>query len=144
MNLPYRYLSRGLLLAAFCSFAVAANAESITFKTHMTTAQEVPPKTGDGQGDVVATLDTVSNKLTYTITYSGLSGDATAAHFHGPAGPGVNAGPTVAMKAPLASPITGEATLSPEQAADLMAGKWYFNVHTAANPGGEIRGQLIH
>jgi hypothetical protein len=73
-----------------------------------------------------------------------LSGDATAAHFHGPATPGVNAGVTVPMKAPLTSPITGEATLTPEQAADLMAGKWYFNVHTAANPGGEIRGQLTH
>jgi len=144
MTLHKRFVARGLLLAAFCSVGALAHAESITFKTHMTTAQEVPPKTGAGEGDVTATLDTATEKLTYSVTYSGLSGDATAAHFHGPATPGVNAGVTVPMKAPLASPITGEATLTPEQASDLMAGKWYFNVHTAANPGGEIRGQLIH
>jgi hypothetical protein len=144
MSLQQRLVARGLLLAAFCSVGALAHAESITFKTHMTTAQEVPPKTGGGEGDVTATLDTVTNKLSYSVTYSGLSGDATAAHFHGPAPAGVNAGVTVPMKTPIMSPIMGEATLTPEQASDLMAGKWYFNVHTAANPSGEIRGQMIH
>ena len=93
-------------------------------------------------GEVDATLDTATNKLVYTVPYMGLSGDATAAHFHGPAAVGVNAGVVVPIKGALASPIHGETTLTAEQAADLMAGKWYFNVHTAANPGGEVRGQL--
>jgi hypothetical protein len=66
------------------------------------------------------------------------------AHFHGPAPVGVNAGVIVPVKGSVASPIRGEATLTPEQSADLLAGKWYFNVHTAANPGGEIRGQVEH
>jgi hypothetical protein len=47
------------------------------------------------------------------------------------------------VPSPAASPVKGSATLSEAQAADLMAGKYYFNVHTAANPGGEIRGQVV-
>jgi hypothetical protein len=70
-----------------------------------------------------------------------LSGAATAAHFHGPADPGKNAGVAVPIT-PNTSPLEGSTTLTDAQAADLQAGRWYVNVHTAANPGGEIRGQL--
>ena len=65
-----------------------------------------------------------------------------AAHIHGPAEPGANAPPVVPF-ANAASPISGTATLTDAQAADLMAGKYYVNVHTAANRGGEIRGQIV-
>jgi hypothetical protein len=65
------------------------------------------------------------------------------AHIHGPAAVGANAGVVVPFKAPVTSPITGTATLTDAQMADLEAGKYYANVHTAANPGGEIRGQLM-
>ena len=78
------------------------------------------------------------------MTYSGLTGPATAAHFHGPAAVGANAPPVVPVPATaLANPIKGDATLTDAQAADLAAGKWYFNIHTAANKGGEIRGQVM-
>src|SRR5258708_40003769 len=80
--------------------------------------------------------------MTWTLTYSGLSAPATAAHFHGPAEPGKNAGVKVPIPNATASPAQGSATLPDEQAADLMAGQYYVNVHTAANPGGEIRGQV--
>jgi hypothetical protein len=90
----------------------------------------------------LATLDTNAKTLTYTITFNALSGPATAAHFHGPAAEGANAGVAVAIGKDPASPVTGTATLTDAQIADLEAGKWYVNVHTAANPGGEIRGQL--
>ncbi len=40
------------------------------------------------------------------------------------------------------SPIGGSVRLTEAQQADLLAGRWYFNVHTQASPGGEIRGQL--
>ena len=63
------------------------------------------------------------------------------AHFHGPAAPGANAPPIIVVK-DLPSPMKGTATLTDAQIADLQAGKWYFNIHTSAHPGGEIRGQL--
>jgi hypothetical protein len=80
--------------------------------------------------------------LKYHVVYSGLTGPVTAAHFHGPAAEGANAKPQVPLKAPLDSPIDGSARLSADQAKDLVEGKWYFNLHTAANPAGEIRGQV--
>ena len=91
---------------------------------------------------VEANLARDSNVLMWKITYSGLSGPATAAHFHGPAMAGQNAPVVMPISAPLASPITGSATLTTSQAADLIAGKWYVNLHTAANPNGEVRGQV--
>jgi hypothetical protein len=102
----------------------------------------VPPKNSQGHGRLTATLNTDTNELKYHVTYENLTGPATAAHFHGPAEPGVNAGPQVPVAKPLDSPIDGTATLTPGQAKDLLDGKWYFNIHTAQNPGGEIRGQV--
>ena len=101
----------------------------------------MPPNTTGGTGKVDAALDTATRTFSYTVTYSGLTGPAMAAHFHGPAAPGVNAPPIIAIK-DLASPIKGSAVLTADQMAELQAGKWYFNVHTKAHPGGEIRGQL--
>ena len=86
--------------------------------------------------------DAASKKLSWKVTYSGLSGPATAAHFHGPAEAGKNAGVAVAIPNATTSPVEGSATLTDAQAADLLAGKLYVNIHTAANPGGEIRGQV--
>ena len=128
-------------LAAICS--VAAHAETVKFHATMTGATEVPPKTTDGKGTVEASLDTTTKMLTYDVTYSGLTGPATMGHLHGPADPGVNAGVLVPFPAPLASPIHATATLTDAQVTDLMTGKMYANVHTAANPGGEIRGQMV-
>ena len=106
-------------------------------------SSEVPPVTTNGSGNVEATFNKQTNLLSWTISYSGLGGPATAAHFHGPADRGVNAGVAVPVSGSVVSPIKGDATLTAAQAADLGAGKWYFNVHTAANPNGEIRGQLM-
>ena len=132
-----------LLAAALCGF-VAASAHAETMKIHATmdAATEVPPTKSDGKGTVDGTIDTATKTLTYTMTYSGLTGPATAAHFHGPAEAGANAGVMVPIAAPLASPVKGTATLTDAQIADFKAGKVYANVHTAANKGGEIRGQV--
>ena len=79
--------------------------------------------------------------LTYSATYKDLTGPPVAAHFHAAAAPGGN-GPPVVPATVGPSPIKGTATLTDAQITDLNAGKWYFNVHTAANPGGEIRGTV--
>jgi hypothetical protein len=128
--------------AGVCLMLSAAQAETVRFHATLTGAAEVPPKTTTGTGTAQATLDTVTKKLDYTATWKDLSGPATAAHFHGPADVGANAGVVVPWGASPASPLTGSATLTDAQIADLTAGKWYANVHTAANPGGEIRGQM--
>jgi hypothetical protein len=131
-------------LSAFLFTGVAAFAATENYTAALKGSTEVPPNDTKGTGSVTATYDTTSKKFTYTATYSGLTGPATAAHFHGPAAAGVNAPPVVPVAADkLASPIKGDATLTDAQAADLAAGKWYFNVHTAANKGGEIRGQVM-
>ncbi|MFO1185218.1 MAG: CHRD domain-containing protein [Bauldia sp.] len=133
------------LLVAGSVFAVApAFAEVVTYRADLKGSAEVPPNNSAGSGTVEATYDTATKVLTYTATYTGLSGPATAAHFHGPAEPTQAVG--VALPVPpavgFASPIKATSTLTDAQAADFQAGKWYFNIHTAANPGGEIRGQM--
>lgn len=122
--------------------AASASADATRLSAPLSGKEEVPPVSVSATGSAEATLNPQTKVLTWTVTYSGLTGAASGAHFHGPALTGANAGVAVPVTANLASPITGSATLSETQAADLLAGKWYFNVHTAAHPNGEIRGQL--
>jgi len=120
----------------------AAEAKTWKFTAKLDGASESPATTSKGTGTAKLSYDDATKKLTYTVTYKGLSGDAVAAHFHGPADAGANGG----VEVPIAvgpSPIKGEATLDDAKAADLSAGKWYVNIHTAANPMGEIRGQVM-
>jgi hypothetical protein len=135
--------SLALAAVAALTFSSAAMAATETFTATMDAKTEVPPKNSSGTGTVKATLDTTTKVLTYDSTFSGLTGPATMAHFHGPALPGANAGVAVPWANPVASPEHGTATLTDAQISDLEAGKWYANVHTAANPGGEIRGQMM-
>jgi hypothetical protein len=127
---------------ALLASAATAFAETLTYKATLDGKDEVPPNDSKATGSVEAKYESRSMKLTWVVTYTGLSGAATAAHFHGPANAGENAGPVITLSAPLTSPITGEATLTKQQVEDLDTGKWYLNVHTAAHPSGEIRGQL--
>ena len=129
-----------LALGAAVAFAGPAFAEK--FKATLDGKSEVPPNASAGTGTADVDYDAATKKLTWKLTYSGLSGPATAAHFHGPADPGKNAGVKVPITNAASSPVEGSAVLTDEQAADLKAGKYYINIHTAANPGGEIRGQV--
>lgn len=138
-------LFRSVLTAcALTLVSVAAHAATINLKADLKASSEVPPKDSAGTGTLTATFNTETDEFTYHVEFSGLTGPVAAAHFHGPAAAGVNAKPQLPVKGtPITSPIEGKATLTAEQAKDLVDGKWYFNLHTAANPGGEIRGQVL-
>jgi CHRD domain len=129
---------------ALALLSIAAHAATINLKANLKGSTEVPANDSAGTGTLTATLNTDTNELKYHIEYSGLTGPVVAAHFHGPAAEGTNAKPQIPIKAnPIASPIDGTATLTPDQAKDLTDGKWYFNLHTAAHGGGEVRGQVV-
>jgi len=136
---------RTSLLAAILTagYLSAASAAIIDYRAAMNGKSEVPPTTSTGTGDVTATLNTDTKQLAYTMNYAGLTGPATAAHFHGPAEPGQNAGVVIPIGNNPPSPAKGTVTLTDAQMKDLQDGKWYANVHTAANKGGEIRGQMV-
>ena len=123
--------------------SLGARAEIVHFQAKLDGASETPPKMTDGHGAAEVTLDTNAKTVSWTIDYSGLSGPATMAHFHGPAAVGVAAGVAVPITPPMGSPITGTASVNDGQVGDLRAGLWYINVHTAKYPGGEIRGQVV-
>jgi len=114
-----------------------------TYTATLAGAHEVPPVTSSGTGNVTATLN--GTTLTVSANYSGLSGAAQLAHIHGPA----DAANTAAVACPLQiteSATVGTGTLAGTctsfDVANLNAGMFYVNVHTAAHGGGEIRGQL--
>ena len=129
-------------LALGAAFAFAGPAFADKMKASLDGKAEVPPNASAGKGSADIDYDAASKKLSWKLTYSGLSGPATAAHFHGPAAAGANAGVAVPIPNAASSPVEGSATLTDAQAAYLVAGRYYINVHTAANPAGEIRGQV--
>ncbi len=133
-----------LLWAGSVTLAVAA---PMTFQVPLTGAQEVPPVQTSGSGTTNLTYDPATRGVSWTITYSGLSTPVTMAHFHGPAASGKNAGVEVWLTkkgaSSVSSPIEGQATLTPADAKEFMAGQLYINVHTKAHPGGAIRGQVV-
>jgi hypothetical protein len=140
---------RSVLAATAMTLALAAcsvlrpDAHLAAFSTQMTGLNQVPPVATPATGRVDAVLDKNTRLLRWKLSFTGLSGPATAGHLHGPAVIGANAGIALAFKGPLKNPMQGQATLTPAQAADLLAGKWYASIHTEGHPGGEIRGQLI-
>ena len=119
--------------------AAAAQAEMMKFTAEMTGTAEVPPTDSAATGTAEVTLDTEAKTVTWVYTHDGLSGDMTAAHIHGPATATETAGPVVDT---MTKTMEGSAPISDAQAAELIAGMYYFNVHTEKFPDGEIRGQL--
>ena len=132
--------SLAILITAAAPSAWAAG-ETTSYAAKLTAGSEVPPASSKGTGEITATYNRATKQLSWKGSYSDLTGPVTAAHFHGPAKAGENAGVLVPVEAK-SSPFTGEATLDDTKASDLEAGKLYFNIHTAANPKGEIRGQV--
>ena len=137
-RMSIRIFSAALVLSLL---SFTAHAATVHLKASLKSSPNV---ISEGTGTLTGTLDTETNEFKYHVEFSGLSGPVVAAHFHGPAAEGENAKPQLPIKtSPIASPIDGTATLTPDQTKDLAGGKWYFNLHTTANPRGEIRGQVV-
>jgi hypothetical protein len=134
-----------LAIGATVAFTGPAFAEKM--KVTLNGASAVPPNNSAGTGIALIDYDPASKKLSWKVTHSGLSSLPTKAHFHGPAEPGKTGGlvvtiPNIASPNIASSPVEGSALLTDAQAADLLAGKYYINIHTYTFPGGEIRGQV--
>jgi CHRD domain len=130
-----------LALAASLGLWGAANAIIVNMQATLSGTQEVPPNGSTATGSGTMVIDTDTNTMNFNISFSGLSAPQTAAHFHGPAMPGVNAG--VIFGLGLGSPQIGVWNMTDEQEGWVLAGLTYVNVHTTAFPGGEIRGQVV-
>jgi len=142
MHTKHQLLAAALVGLGWVTVSVPAYAETITVMAHLMGSEEVPANDSQGMGMLSGTLDTETHVLKWTLTYSDLTGPAKAAHFHGPAMPGANAPIVVPFSGALDSPYTGTATLTGPQQAELLEGKWYTNIHTAAHGSGELRGQV--
>lgn len=121
-----------------------------SFNGGMNQVEELPaPQPVPGAaGTVFAILNEAETELTFNATVTGLSGPITASHFHGPAASGASASPvfTVTMTGNHAEGVwksMDSQPLTPDLVQALKNGLLYFNIHTALNPPGEIRGQLF-
>lgn len=128
-----------LATVACAALALPASAEMIKYSADLTAGAEVPPNDSTATGTADVTVDLDAKTVAWTVSYEGLTGDATAAHIHGPASEGENAGPVINMSDAV---MDGEAAITADQISALEDGKYYVNIHTEQNPNGEIRGQL--
>lgn len=133
------------LIIAVSMLSGAAYAKTLNFESSLSGNKEIPHVVTAAKGQLKASYNTISKVLKWHVSYSGLSGTATMAHFHGPATTRQNADVIIPIKPDaLKSPIEGTEKLTKEQEKQLLLGHWYFNIHTEKHPGGEIRTQLTH
>jgi CHRD domain-containing protein len=133
-------LSAFALISLLAMPAAPAFADMVKFKADLKASEEVPPTDSSGAGTADVTLDTAANKVSWKVTYENLTGDPTAAHFHGPAKVGENTGVAVDMSANIKD---GSADVTVDQAKMISDGNTYINIHTQKFPDGEIRGQVL-
>jgi len=114
----------------------------------MTGAQETPPVTTSATGSINANYNRLTKTLSYSVTFSGLSDSAVAAHIHGLGEPGITA-PVLQTFSPF--PRRKEGSYSGTLFIDgvkfteeyLLGGRYYINIHSKTYGNGEIRGQLV-
>lgn len=146
----YSEAQEGMILGGLCYANIHSSAagggeirgQIVPFNALLDAAQETTPNASTGKGWATATVDTAANTLSYYISYSGLTGAVTAAHFHGNRLHGASGGVKVGLTA-TASPMSGTVSYLQADESALLSGQFYVNLHTAANGGGEIRGQLV-
>jgi len=131
-----------LLIAFAASFP--AHAEQVRLSANLDGVSEIPSVESPGTATATVLFDKDTGMVSWDVYWTGISGDPTAAHFHGPASKNNKAGVQVDLGGNgFVSPFRGSAHLTSEQADQLLAGQWYINIHTAAHPDGEIRGQVL-
>ncbi len=141
-----------LFIACVASLSLVACGGGTELNAVLSGAAEKPTAvTTNASGNVKATIE--DKKIKVEGNFTGLSGNATAAHIHGPADANGTAGPLCNLNAPAATSGSltegtgagscGAMELTDAQIKDFEDGKTYVNIHTGANPAGEIRGQLI-
>ncbi len=140
----------GFFIASLMILAVSAapvGAETFTFTAVINSGQEVPPNSSKALGVAFVTFNSATQEICFSISYDdfNLTAPETAAHFHVSAPPGMNAPVRITLPpdAPKNGCVTPDPPLTDEEVGTLFAGRWYLNIHTSANPGGEIRGQVI-
>lgn len=140
-------LVAGIAVAVAASLTVVALAfgasrTTVSVGAKLNAKQEVPAQVvRDTKAKGLFTGKLVGRKLTWKLTFSGLTGPATAAHIHmGAVGKAGNV--VIALCTPCKSGVHGKKTISRAVKKALMHHKLYVNVHTTKNPNGEIRGQL--
>ena len=145
---PFFWSLMMIAIPSLIALAPAAYASTLAFKADLSGGGEAPPNDSVGRGHVNAALDTETKTLTWTVTYSGVTGAPIGAHFHGPVSyigltSEENAPIQVGTPGSLASPFKGNSTIDDTQMKDLKDGRWYFNLHTPKFPAGEIRGPVV-
>ncbi|MCA9292927.1 MAG: CHRD domain-containing protein [Phycisphaerales bacterium] len=138
-----------IAISALASVAMATSTMAAThvFNFPLEGTQEVPPNASPGSGSATVTLDDVTGAVSVNATFTGLIGNATASHIHGPAAPGVNAGVLVTLSPTVGATsgtITGSGTLTAPQITDMLNGLHYINLHSTSFGGGELRGQVVN
>jgi len=140
-----------ILIAVLASFP--ARGAVVNLATNLDPSSEVPPALAPGaMGSAAMVLDTETMEFGWVISFEGLTGPATAAHFHeapsGSNGPPVlnldtDSGVVLRGIGSSAGVFAGGKTLGNDDVDNILNGLWYINIHTEANPGGEIRGQVL-
>ena len=141
------HMKRLAAIIAFAACVQGAFGDIFTINGILSGLEEVPPNASPGTGTIAGTYDDVTNTLDFDLEFSGLLAGTTAAHFHAPAPPGVNA-PVIIGFAGFPTGVTSGTfansyVLTAGQESDLLANLVYVNVHSTQFPGGEIRTQLI-
>jgi len=148
---PHKFL-KTLAFSLLFLLPFSAQAAVVNLVSLLSGANEVPANASTATGSAALTLDTTAGTLGYLISFSGLSGSVTAAHFHAaPVGVvgsvifdlgGSNS--TVSGIGSSSGLFVGAMTnLTALQISAIQSNGWYVNLHTAAYPGGEIRGQIV-
>lgn len=127
----------GALLPTLSSIA---QGEEISLVAHLLGSTQVPASQSDAFAEAQFSFDSGAHTLQYYVNYDGIA--PAQIDIHGPASEGANA-PSLVNIPVSESPVSGSATLTPDESGQLLAGKLYIDIHSRTHPDGEIRGQIV-